>query len=214
MNVPSLLRRAEHQAISTVTLGGKVLDLGGEKDAEYLSCLKGSFTVTTLNLDPEAKPDIVHDLEKTIPLPDASFDHVLLVNVLEHIFNYRELLAEATRIVKPGGSVIIIVPFLFPIHPSPRDYWRFTADALERECELAGLRVEKIEPLGSGVFAARYLMLDRLLPESLRALDVALCRPLTAVSDRWFAGLARMMGKRYTPAEYPLGYLAVARKRP
>jgi SAM-dependent methyltransferase len=209
---PSLLRRAEHEALKTVTLSGNVLDLGGEKGAEYLSCIQGDFTVTAVNLDTSVKPDIFHDLETPLSLPDASYDHVLLINVLEHVFNYHQLLQEAVRIVRPGGSVIIIVPFLFPIHPSPRDFWRFSAEALLRELELVGLKKSQVQSLGSGVFAARSLLLNRLLPSPLRFISYYTTQYVTMFLDRSFTTLALVLGKQYSTREYPLGYMATAHK--
>lgn len=210
MMLHSLLRAAEHKALETVTLSGSVLDLGGDRGAEYLSHIKGTFTVTAVNLDAASKPDIFHDLEKPLPIPDASYDHVLLINVLEHIYSYEQLLAEAHRIVKPGGSVIIIVPFLFPIHPSPQDFWRFSHETLSRLLGEQGLAEIQIEALGSGVFAARFVLLDRLLPHPLRLLNHVICRPFVSLFDRAFAALAYSLGKKYTPKEYPLGYLVTA----
>lgn len=205
----SLLRQAEHKALSTVTLNGSVLDLGGGKDAEYLSYIKGTFSVTTLNLDEDTRPDIFHDLETPLPIPDASYDHVLLINVLEHIYDYRQLLSEAARVVRPGGKIVIIVPFLFPVHPSPRDFWRFTDEALRRECEALSLSDITISPLGRGVFSAQFLFIDRLLPRPLRIIGFYIKRPLIYLADYLFARLARFLGKKYSPNEYALGYLAV-----
>jgi SAM-dependent methyltransferase len=212
MSIPSVLRLAEHQALSGVTLSGTVLDLGGTKDAEYRSYLKGTFDVVTVNMDESASPDLLHDLEQPVPYPDASYDHVLLINVLEHIFDYRQLLAEATRIVRPGGSVIIIVPFLFPIHPDPHDFWRFSQEALKRECAKAGLTILKLTPLGSGVFAARHLFINRLLPTSLRFVSHYTFRYLATAFDALLLLAARASGKKYSPADYALGYAVVARK--
>ena len=212
MKIPSLLRRAEHEALSSVSLSGSVLDLGGEKGAEYLSYIKGDFATTTVNLDPSAHPDVAHDLERPLPFQDASYDHVLLINVLEHIFDYRTLLKEAVRVMRPGGSLVIIVPFLFPVHPSPGDYHRFTGEALRRELSDLGLTNAHVVPLGSGVFAARYVMLDRLLPGFLRALRYYLCGLYVVCLDRGFARLARAVGKQYQPSDYALGYLATATK--
>lgn len=210
--VPSLLRRFEHRALSGIVLSGHVLDLGGARGAEYLSHIKGSFDTFAVNLDVGAKPDLFHDLEKPLPLTNASYDHALLVNVLEHIYGYRDLIREAARVVKPGGSVVAVTPFLFPEHPDPKDYWRFTGEALREEFRRAGLADIRIEPLGSGVFAARYLFLERLMPRFLRALGARLMHLLVPFLDRGFAALSRLLGKRYAPADYALGYLAIARK--
>ena len=45
-----------------------------------------------------------------LPFADASFEAVLLVAVLEHTSEPWRLLAEAQRVLKPGGTVVIVVP--------------------------------------------------------------------------------------------------------
>ena len=210
MHIPSLLRIEEHKALSGVTLSGRALDLGGDKNSEYLRFFRGTFDTTTLNFSPEARPDIVHDLEQTLPIKDGSYDHALLINVLEHIFDYRALLQEARRVVKPGGSIVIVVPYLFPVHPSPEDYHRFTASALKKELEVAGLRDIRVQALGGGVFAARYLLLDRLLPRPLRIISFYTARYAAYGLDAFLIALTRMLGKKYVPEDYALGYCAVA----
>lgn len=212
MNIPSILRIAEHQALSTLTLDKNVLDLGGEKNSEYLSYIKGTFNVTSVNNDPHAHPDIMHDLEQVLRIAQESYNHVLLINVLEHIFNYKQLIAEATRVVKPGGKVVIIVPFLFPIHRSPHDYRRFTDETLQGELALVGLQNITTTPLGSGIFAARHLMLSRLLPLPLRMVNHYITRHIVTFEDYVWQKFAHMIGKQYKKSDYPLGYLAVGQK--
>lgn len=212
-SIPSLLRTAEHAALARLTLSGKVLDLGGEKGSEYLSFIKGEFAVTTVNLDLDAAPDITHDLEKPLPISSASYDHVLLINVLEHIFDYQQLLNEAVRVVRPGGSIIIVVPFLFPIHPSPSDFWRFSGQTLERLLLSLGLESVRVHPLGSGVFSARYVMLDRLLPTPLRFLGYHTLRHVVSLADHVFVIVARVLGKKYRKEDYALGYLVKGRRQ-
>lgn len=45
-----------------------------------------------------------------IPHPDASFDLVTLLDVIEHVDDDQTLLAEARRLLAPGGSILITVP--------------------------------------------------------------------------------------------------------
>lgn len=212
MNIPTLLRAAEHEALATLTMSGSTLDLGGDVRGAYRRCIKGSPLYTVVNLDPKTKPDIVHDLEKPLPIADAAYDNVLLVNVLEHIYNYNQLLDESVRVVRPGGCIVIVVPFLFPIHPSPKDFWRFSADALTRLCAEKQLRVVRVMPLGSGVFSARYVMFDRLMPAPLRLLFFVTLRPLAVLTDYIFSVLARALGKQYRSSDYALGYLVEAQR--
>jgi SAM-dependent methyltransferase len=192
-------------------LEGSVLDLGGGARAEYHRFFPNA-KFTTVNIDEETKPDIVHDLEEPLPFANASYDHALLINVLEHVYGARELLRETARVVRPGGSAVIVVPFLFPLHPSPRDFWRWSEEALRRECEAAGLSVERATALGGGVFSARYVMLDRLLPSVLRLVGSYSVRYAALFADILFASLARSLGKKYRPSDYALGYCLVAKK--
>ncbi len=211
-SVPSLLRLEEHRAFSNIALSGKVLDLGGDKNSEYTSFFKGEFKITTVNISKDAGSDVLCDLEKPLPIADASFDHVLLVNALEHIFEYRALLLEAVRVLKPEGSLVVVVPFLFPEHPSPRDYRRFTASALQKELILLGMKDIFIKSLGGGVFSVRYLLIDRLLPGFLRFFNYYTFRHITGFLDALLTNTARIFGKKYSPDSYALGFCAVARK--
>lgn len=214
MQIPTLLRKAEHRALAALTLSGTVLDLGGDTNATYRKVVTGTVAVTSVNMDAKTAPDTVHDLEQPLPFANASYDHVLLINVLEHIYNYRQVLREAARVVRPEGSVVIVVPFLFPVHPSPHDYWRFTAETLQKECEAVGLTVETLTPLGSGVAAAQYVLIDRLMPFPIRAIGYVFLHPGIYVLDWIFLNIARLLKKKYSPADYALGYCVTARRVP
>lgn len=212
MDIPSLLRLEEYRAFSGITLSGRVLDLGGDRKSNYLTIFNGEFKTTTVNYNTEIKPDIIHDLEQSLPIAGESFDHVLLINVLEHIFEYRALLREATRVLSSGGSIIVVAPFLFPIHPSPKDYHRFTADTLRREMEILGLKEISVIALGTGVFSAQYLLLDRLMPRTVRFINFYTFRYVAYVLDALFGAVARVFGKSYSREDYALSYCVVAHK--
>ncbi|HVY72539.1 MAG TPA: methyltransferase domain-containing protein [Candidatus Paceibacterota bacterium] len=208
--IPSLLRIEEERILSEQVLNGSVLDLGGERGSHYQRLLGGDHTFYTVNVSKQACPDLLHDLELPLPLNDASYDHALLMNVLEHIFGYHAFLKEACRVVRPGGTLTILVPFLFPYHPSPQDFHRFSATALERELTLVGCTEIKVEALGSGVFAARLLMIDRLLPIPLRYFNYTISRHVVRLLDMSFAALSRASSKRYQRSDYALGYIVTA----
>jgi SAM-dependent methyltransferase len=212
MNVPSLLRLAEHEALESITLSGSIIDIGGDVRSDYLTRVQGTFTTTRVNIDPDTRPDILHDVEKPLPCNDASFDGAVLFNILEHIYHYRELLHETARIVMPGGTIVVVVPFLFPVHPSPDDFHRFTASTLEWELTEAGFTGIHVRALGGGVWSARYLMLDRLLPSPVRFISFYTGRYLTYVLDVVTRELARLLGKKYNAADYALGYCVTATK--
>lgn len=61
---------------------------------------------------------------------DCEFDVVVCMSILEHIPNPMQALHELYRVLKPGGIVWIQMPFHFPYHESPKDYWRASPDGL------------------------------------------------------------------------------------
>lgn len=208
----SLFRQATNHALSQLQLTGRVLDLGGDKHSTYLKLIKGSFEVTIFNQDPKAQPDILGDVEKPLPFKEVEFDAVLMINLLEHTYHYKELLQEVNRILKPGGQAIIVVPFLFPIHPSPNDYFRFTKQGLARICHEASLDVKTITPLGSGVWQTRHLLLNRLLPSIVKTAHGFIGGHLSKLLDNLTQRLAVKFNKKYHHHDYPLGYLVAAVK--
>jgi SAM-dependent methyltransferase len=210
--IPSLLRLEEHRALQKITLSGAVLDIGGDSHSKYQKLIGGDHTVTVMNLDTKSKPDIFHDLEKVLPIEDKKYDHVMLINVLEHIYEYKQLLQESVRVLKPEGTLVIVVPFLFPVHPSPHDFRRFTEETLRKECEALGCTNISIDALGKGVFSAQYVLLDRLMPYPIRFLSYYTLRYKMYVLDWLFYRISKVLGKKYLPTDYALGYCVTARR--
>jgi len=96
-----------------------------------------------------ARPDVFADA-RNLPFKDASIDNVLFLEVAEHLRHPRESLLEIARVLRPGGGLLMSIPFLYPIHDAPFDFQRYTRYGLEREIELAGLVLRSIEcELGS-----------------------------------------------------------------
>lgn len=61
-----------------------------------------------------------------IPYSDQSFDAVIADSVLEHVCDPQRCVAEYTRVLKPGGFVYAVTPFLQPGHQGAYDFTRFT----------------------------------------------------------------------------------------
>jgi SAM-dependent methyltransferase len=97
------------------------------------------------------------------PAQDASFDLIFFNHVLEHIPDDDRALAEARRILKPGGLLILGVPnegaffwqLAYALQPSVRrasDHINFyTARSISEKCTRAGLRIREVHPIGWGV---------------------------------------------------------------
>lgn len=72
---------------------------------------------------------IIADAER-MPFASDTFDAVCCEEVLEHIRRPENVVAEMKRVTKPGGNIYISVPFLFPYHPSPNDFRRYSLEGL------------------------------------------------------------------------------------
>jgi SAM-dependent methyltransferase len=208
----SLFRREEYKALSRLSIDGAILDVGGSKKSGYHELIKGDHTITTGNIDASYGADIIFDAQEPWPYEAGSFDGVLLVNLLEHLYHYEVAIEESFRVLKPGGKIVVVVPFFFPAHPSPHDYWRFTGEALAKILAEAGFRDSKVTPLGSGVFSARYVAIDRLMPGIIRFTGYYTCRYVVLVLDSIFTTIARALRKKYAPADYALGFMITAER--
>ena len=84
----------------------------------------------SIDIDPARKPDVVADAHK-LPFKDHEFSLVLCTEVLEHLRDPRAAIAEMRRVLRPGGTLILTTRFVYPLHDTPHDYWRFTKYGLE-----------------------------------------------------------------------------------
>lgn len=202
----TLWRSLLYRKLSALELPGEVLDLGGSRRSGYHELIKGEHEITVINLDPDTMPDVLADLEQPLSLSSERFDAVLAINILEHLYNYLGLVSESYRVLKPSGRIIIGVPFLMPVHPSPQDYWRFADSALRGLLRDAGFHDIEIIPLGYGPFsAATHMQYNILYFSVLRFIAIWPAVGLDYLLNIFTSG-------RYGAARYPLGYLVCARK--
>jgi SAM-dependent methyltransferase len=74
--------------------------------------------------------DLVADVE-CLPCDDRSVGTVVAVSTFEHVPRFWKGFEEVARVLRPGGALVVAVPFHFHIHDYPSDYWRFTPEALQ-----------------------------------------------------------------------------------
>jgi SAM-dependent methyltransferase len=84
-----------------------------------------------------------HDL----PAGSATVDAVVCTQVLEHIAEPVEALAEFRRVLKPGGRLIVTVPLAWYLHELPHDYYRYTPYGLRHVLVKAGFTDIDIHPM-------------------------------------------------------------------
>jgi SAM-dependent methyltransferase len=76
----------------------------------------------------------------SFPFEDESFDAVLCSQVLEHVFNSKEFIGEINRVLRPGGKVLLTVPFVWDEHEQPYDYARYSTFGLREIFEKNGFK--------------------------------------------------------------------------
>jgi SAM-dependent methyltransferase len=86
---------------------------------------------------------------EALPFGDCVFDSVLCTEVLEHLRHPEMAIREMARVLKPGGNIIISVPFIHELHEEPFDFLRFTSFGLLSRVEEAGLRPILLRHRGS-----------------------------------------------------------------
>ncbi len=103
------------------------VDVRGEEPS-YTQFVDGRRGWVIADVNIRAKPS-VNAVIQTIPFRSEAFDSLCCFNVLEHVYEVRSSILEIARVLKPGGTFYLFVPFLINVHSDPYDYHRYTAAA-------------------------------------------------------------------------------------
>lgn len=116
MAAPFLIRAVNELLSDIGGKGKKLLDVSC-KEGDILESVKSKgFICRGTNFEPNSRHrqdtavDYDVDLRNGLPYEDESFDIVLLVEVLEHISCHDDIIRELSRILKPGGILILTTP--------------------------------------------------------------------------------------------------------
>jgi SAM-dependent methyltransferase len=197
-------------AAAAVHLGGRVLDVGGARQRGAFRRPAGARWVVA-DIERAHRPDVTADVQ-ALPFRDGAFDAIKATEVLEHVPDVGRALAECRRVLRPGGHLVITVPFLERLHGDPGDYSRYTRSMWERLLALNDLKTVAIEEQG-GYFTH--------LAGLLRFLVLRAPRPVRWAGYGFFPLLdlmARLDGsaraRRSDFAAFVGGYLIVAARPP
>lgn len=153
-----------------------LLDLGCSSGLMTSQILSAWPAADVIGLDAEADgltlahrrlPQVpfIHASGTDIPLPPAIVDAVVAINVLEHIPDDSRALSEISRVLRPGGRAVIVVPY----NPRLYDYFdahlrherRYARREMSRKGEAVGLRTVTEACLGSTLYPAFWVTKKR-----------------------------------------------------
>jgi SAM-dependent methyltransferase len=168
-----------------------------------------SFEVARKRIEPRGGK-VLHGIHQVVPAA-TTYDLVCAFEVLEHIDNDKDALAEWVPFIRPGGHLVLSVP-AFQERFGPMDthaghFRRYSASQVEERLVEAGLRDVEITvygwPLGYALEAVR----NRIDAKKLAAAGDSSIEELTAASGRTFQPTNRAMGAFVNAATLPFRYL-------
>lgn len=202
--------------------GGRLIDLGAGGSPYYNEIAQRNGLYIAVDflsaLPPKESRNILRVAGDTLSVPilSESVDAVFCSQVLSQVAEPERALREIARILRPGGSAVISVPSISPIHSEPRDYFRFTPDGLEFLLKKVGLGTKSIHIQGQlfSSFAlcfAMNLVLSRIKPGEKMRLQPAyqiLFAPLIAIVNL----LAKLLDWIFPFNRTPVNFILVALK--
>ncbi|MBM4073901.1 MAG: class I SAM-dependent methyltransferase [Planctomycetes bacterium] len=109
-----------HRRIAAWCRPGRTLEVGSG-----IGSLKGSLgNVVTTDIAPQRWLDAAADAQ-ALPFSDASFDNLIVVDVMHHVEFPRHFLQEAVRVLRSGGRLLLLEP---AITPGSYFFYRFLHD--------------------------------------------------------------------------------------
>jgi SAM-dependent methyltransferase len=196
--------------------GGLLLDVGcGSMETERW--FRGQVT-DYLGVDLTASPYLgarrptAFARAEALPFRGGSMDTVLGLSMLTYLPEPARMIAEAHRVLRPGGTLILEFTQMAWVHDEPHDYFRFTRYGAGWLLEREGFEVVEAIPIG-GLWARVGLTtiaaLNRLNRGPTRVLTEVPVRILYVALQLAFEGLDRLF---FDPREV-LAHLVVARRR-
>ncbi|MBJ6122138.1 class I SAM-dependent methyltransferase [Sphingomonas mollis] len=149
---------------------GKVLEVGCGDGAFLAQMAQAGWQAVGIDFDEKAVAaarrhagiDVMQGDLIACAFPDASFDAIVMNNVIEHLPDTLAVMKECARILRPGGRVVMVTPNLdAPGHRKfgpdwrglevPRHLYLFTTRTLKRYARAAGFAtVQSFSPIGGG----------------------------------------------------------------
>lgn len=99
-----------YRRITALTVSGRTLEIGGGSGnlKQFLP------DVVSTDILPGAWLDTMADAQR-LPFRDCAFDNIVFVDVLHHIEDPAAFFAEASRVLRDGGRIVMVEPAITPV---------------------------------------------------------------------------------------------------
>jgi ubiquinone/menaquinone biosynthesis C-methylase UbiE len=136
--------------------------------------------------------DLRHGFGEDLPFADASFDVVILDNVLEHVRDREGTLAEAARVLVPQGLLYMVTPKPFAVHSVISDPHYQIPGLVLLPPRTQKWYFERIHSRGRGEFSVGVIPTRR---SALRMMRRAGFEPIASPRDLWIDYLRRRLAR-------------------
>jgi SAM-dependent methyltransferase len=123
-------------ARNAADIRGHVLELGDDRYIRRFGGVRVEYSDILSIETTNPRATIVGDIQHAGTLPEATFDCIVLTQVLQLIFDIPAAVESLYLSLKPGGVLLVTMPGLAPMaipsFPDAPLYWALTAQALKR----------------------------------------------------------------------------------
>lgn len=188
----------------------KILDLGSG-NSPYQKFFPNAIRV---DFEKDLTTTVIADAQN-LPFKNNSFNLIICTEVLEHLENPAKAAAEMKRILKIGGRLILTTRFIFPIHNSPHDFFRFTKYGLRNifsSWRIDTIREDTTELETIGIIFQRLAFQTETRPKELRFLFYLFSFIFLRLPNFIVASFAEVDRKNSEHALLSSGYFLICRR--
>lgn len=126
---------------------GLVLDVGCGTQP-YRELLPAQVTYIAYDVDASRSRPHVIGVAGELPFDSSCFDAIISTQVIEHVPDPAKMISEMSRVLRPGGKLVITAPQYWRLHEKPHDFFRFTRYGLQELIRRAGLQPNEVTAQG------------------------------------------------------------------
>lgn len=195
-------------------LRGRVLEVGAGRERRRGSLIPARDSVdrwVTVDVSANAGPDVRADVTR-LPFGAASFDAALCLEVLEYVRDPASALREIARVLEPGGTLVVSVPFMHR-QDTRDDLWRVTGQGLRQWLDGSGFVVDELFSQGGGLAVGANVLRQIAVGARPSFVRTILAAVLSPVFELLLRADAATSARSERVRSFSTGHLAVARRR-